>query len=281
MPELPEVETIGQSLAPGLTGRRFAAPRVLHAKTLHAPKTKAAFAEKLAGREILGVGRRAKLLMVALGPRPHVADDKSARLVFHLKMTGRLWIREASAAPNRHVRLVFPMDDGQALFFQDVRKFGSCRLLTPKELDAWPFYASLGPEPLDMTPAMFDRALAGRTGRIKALLLNQTIIAGIGNIYADEALFAAGIKPDAKASALTAAKRKDLLFAVQDVLGKALKAGGSTIRDYRTPDGVEGGFQHHFQVYGRAGGPCPRCGATLGAKKVAGRTSTHCPDCQE
>ena len=132
-----------------------------------------------------------------------------------------------------------------------------------------------------MTPEAFEETLARKTTRIKAAILDQRVIAGIGNIYADESLFAAGIRPDTPANALTPAKRRALLAAIQAVIARAIAAGGSTIRDYRTPDGVEGGFQHQFTVYGKAGEPCPTCGKTLTAVKVAGRTSTFCGRCQK
>lgn len=281
MPELPEVETIAQGLSPGLIARVFTDARPLSPSIAHEPKSWKAFAEKLAGRRILNVRRRAKLLLVDLGPRPDLENDPDAHLAFHLKMTGRLFINDATTPPDKHVRLVLPMDDGQALFFQDMRRFGACRLLTPKELAAWPFFANLGPEPMDVSPEGFDALLAPRKGRIKALLLNQTVIAGIGNIYADEALFLAGIRPDADAASLASSQRRKLMNAIHHVLAAALAAGGSTIRDYRTAQGLEGAFQHNFNAYGRAGQPCPRCGAVMRSAKVAARTSTFCPNCQD
>jgi formamidopyrimidine-DNA glycosylase len=290
MPELPEVETIARALAPGLAGRVITGADVPDVKVLAAPKTKAAFRNALVGRRVTTVSRRAKLLLVQLGPRPPLAeragsslapDDEAAILAFHLKMTGRFHIAPQHADIPQYARLLIHLGDGNTLVFSDMRRFGTARLLSPESLAAWDFYASLGPEPWDMTPDAFEAALSRRTTRIKAAMLDQTIIAGIGNIYADESLFAARIRPDTPASALSPAQRKTLLAAIQDVIAKALAAGGSTIRDYRTPDGVEGGFQHQFTVYGKAGQPCPACNAKLVAVKVAGRTSTFCPRCQK
>ena len=281
MPELPEVETIARALTPGLLGRRALTADVPDPAVLAAPRTRAAFAAALAGRPIAAVSRRAKLLLVSLGSRPDVANDGEAILAFHLKMTGRFHIAPSADPAPAHARLLLRLDDGNTLVFSDMRRFGSARLLSPEALAAWNFYASLGPEPWDMTPEAFDAALARRTTRIKAALLDQTLIAGIGNIYADESLFAARVRPDAPANSLTPARRRELLAAVQEVIARAIAAGGSTIRDYRTPDGVEGGFQHQFSVYGKAGEACPACGATLTAIKVAGRTSTFCPHCQK
>ncbi len=284
MPELPEVETIARALAPGLVGRVVTGAEVVDAKLLAAPKTARAFKEAITGRRIAAVRRRAKLLLLDLTARPDVAGDEPAILAMHLKMTGRFHIAPAASAagtPPKYTRLLLPLSDGNALVFSDMRRFGTARLLSPAGLAAWDFYAALGPEPLDMTPEELKTALARRTTRIKAALLDQTVIAGIGNIYADEALFAAGIRPDTPASALSPGQREKLLAAIQAVIAKALAAGGSTIRDYRTPDGVEGGFQHHFTVYGRGGEPCSACGAKLSSVKIAGRTTTFCRCCQK
>ncbi len=196
-------------------------------------------------------------------------------------MTGRFHIAATAAPPPAHARLLVRLDDDQTLVFSDLRRFGTARLLSPQALAEWKFFATLGPEPWDMTPEAFAAVLSRRKVRIKAVLLDQTAIAGIGNIYADEALFAAGIRPETPANVLTAGQRRKLLAAVQEVIHRAIAAGGSTIRDYRTPDGVEGGFQHQFTVYGKAGEPCPGCRAVLVSTKVAGRTSTFCPQCQK
>ena len=281
MPELPEVETIARALAPGLTGRATAGVDVPDAKVLAGPSTPAAFAAFALGRVIETVGRRAKLLLVTLGPRPHIPDDGPAVLALHLKMTGRFHIAPSADAAPAHARLLLHLSDGNALVFSDVRRFGTARLVAPEALAAWKFYAALGPEPWDMTPEAFEAALGRKTTRIKAAILDQTVIAGIGNIYADESLFAARIRPDAPADSLTPSRRRKLLAAIQEVIARAIVAGGSTIRDYRTPDGVEGGFQHQFTVYGKAGQPCPACGKTLVSIKVAGRTSTFCSQCQK
>ncbi|NMC50739.1 MAG: bifunctional DNA-formamidopyrimidine glycosylase/DNA-(apurinic or apyrimidinic site) lyase, partial [Desulfovibrio sp.] len=274
--ELPEVETIARGLAPGLVGKTIADARFLCPTVLADYPSQNAFRADIAGRRIAAVRRRAKLLLLDLDPAPDKPDP--AHLAVHLKMTGRLWIGQAAAEATRHVRFVIFLNDGSALFFQDQRRFGSCRLLA--DLSSWKFYASLGPEPLDLAFAAFDARLGRRSAHIKALLLDQTVIAGIGNIYADESLFAAGIRPDAKAHDIPPAKRKKLLAALQTILTRAIDVGGSTIRDYRTPEGLEGGFQNDFQVYGRGGEPCPRCRTPLSVTKVAGRTSTFCPRCQ-
>ncbi len=281
MPELPEVETIARALAPGLLGRVVTGVDVPDPKVLAGPRAKAAFTKALAGRAITEVSRRAKLLLVRLGPRPGSPDEAPAVIAFHLKMTGRFHIAPLSASAPERARLLLRLDDGNALVFSDLRRFGTARVLSPEALAAWDFYASLGPEPWDMTPEAFRAALANRSTRVKAALLDQTLIAGIGNIYADESLFAAGIHPETRCRDIAPEKCLALLAAVQSVISRAISAGGSTIRDYRTPDGVEGGFQNEFSVYGKAGEPCPVCGRGLVSVKVAGRTSTFCPRCQK
>ena len=281
MPELPEVETIARALEPGLVGRRIAGVIVPDATVLAGPKTKAAFAQLAAGRKITAVTRRAKLLLLELGPRPEMDADEPVVLAMHLKMTGRFHIAAKAAPPAPHARLLLVLSDGNVLVFSDVRRFGTARIATRAGLAGWDFYATLGPEPWDMTPEDFAAVLARRSGPIKAALLDQKLIAGIGNIYADESLFAARIRPDAPANSLSPGQRRTLLTSIQTVIERAIAAGGSTIRDYRTPDGVEGGFQHQFTVYGKAGAPCPACATPLTAIKVAGRTSTFCPRCQK
>lgn len=271
MPELPEVETIARGLVPLLVGRRFTDLAVLDPRVFVGDQV--AFREQVLNRPITGVTRRGKLCLVEL--------EGGATVAFHLKMTGRLLVARPDAKPAAHLRVLLALDDGRALHFLDMRRFGSCRGFAPGGLAAWDFYARLGPEPLCLEPAAFDAALGNRGARIKALLLDQHVLAGVGNIYADEALFAAGIRPMTLAREIPPAKRAALLAALKDVLCRAIAAGGSTIRDYRSAEGVEGSFQWDFAVYGRAGEACTVCKGKLRADKVAGRTSTYCPRCQK
>lgn len=183
-------------------------------------------------------------------------------------------IRRAKAPPPRKL-----------LFFDDTRKFGYCRILTPATLKDWAFWQTLGPEPLEIDAARFrqcflDNRDQARSGKIKALLLDQAVIAGIGNIYADEALFRAGISPLAPATALKAEDFTRLHQAVQEVLWESIAACGSSIRDYRDADGNVGAFQNTFRVYGRKGEACLNCAGPLSQTRVAGRTTTFCPRCQ-
>ncbi len=270
MPELPEVETIARGLVPLLAGRSFTALSVLDRRVFVGDAGR--FRGEILGRSITGVVRRGKLCLVEIEGGGHVA--------FHLKMTGRLFVARPAPHPVPHLRVLLDLDDGRALHFCDVRRFGTCRGFAAGGLETWDFYARLGPEPLGLSEEAFDAALGGRAARIKALLLDQHVLAGVGNIYADEALFAAGIRPMTLAKDIPLAKRKALLVALKDVLHRAIDAGGSTIRDYRTAEGVEGSFQWDFAVYGKSGEACVACGGRLISDKVAGRTSTFCPKCQ-
>ncbi|HWR03280.1 MAG TPA: zinc finger domain-containing protein, partial [Humidesulfovibrio sp.] len=181
-------------------------------------------------------------------------------------------------------RAVLHLSGGLRLAFADLRRFGSMHAFPswsgPGGIESWPFYASLGPEPLEMAAAEFRQRLGQGRARIKALLLDQSVVAGIGNIYADEALFRAGIRPDAPAATVSAARRNALFEAVQAVLTLAIAENGSSIRDYRDAHGDAGAFQNHFRAYGRGGQACLACGETMRARRVAGRTSTFCPRCQ-
>jgi len=199
----------------------------------------------------------------------------------HLKMTGRLFVYGPEVAPNAHTRVVFGLDDGNRLFFDDARKFGYVRALSHVDLATWDFWRSLGPEPLEIDAPDFAELFRGRRGRIKALLLDQTVIAGIGNIYADESLFRASIRPDAQAGDLSPARLRVLHGHLVDVLRESIAECGSSIRDYRDAHGDAVAFQNRFRVYGRSGQPCVACGRTLTTGKVAGRTTVYCERCQK
>ncbi len=276
MPELPEVETIARGLCSEVCGRRITGVDVRYAGSVK--ETAKSFAAKVLGRRIAGARRRAKLLILDFAPE---AGRDGLHLVCHLKMTGRLYVPQEEFAPDKHTHVLFSLDDGRTLVWHDVRKFGWCRAMTPADLADLDFYKSLGPEPLEIGPVEFAARFAGRSAGIKALLLNQTVIAGVGNIYADEALFCAGLQPTAKADRLSSAGLEKLYTCLRDVLTRAIAANGSTISDYRNAQGDAGAFQSQFQVYGRKGEPCPRCGTRLKSATVAGRTSTYCPKCQK
>ena len=270
MPELPEVETIARGLDPALRGRRIRSVDVLDA--ISAPQGPKPFARRLAGRRVLAVRRRAKLLLLDL--------ESDLVLAVHLRMTGGVTADLDTDEVRRFARIRFNLEDGGFFVFTDIRRFGSCQAFAPEELTAWPFYASLGPEPLDMSPELFVERLGAGSRAVKAALLDQTTLAGVGNIYADESLFRAGIRPQDKTSALSASRLRRLHKELQQVLTQAIRENGSSIRDYRDAGGNAGAFQNHFNVYGRAGEPCRVCGATLRGAKVGGRSTTYCPKCQ-
>lgn len=270
MPELPEVETIARCLHENTAGKKIADVFVFSPGMLKCEET--FFARRLLGAEIKKVSRRAKLLIFEL--------DSGYYLVFHLKMTGRVLYSRTGDVSAEKAHIGFMLEDGSLLSFLDQRKFGYCALFSATGLESWDFYADLGPEPLQMSEQEFIRIFCNRKARIKGLLLDQKTIAGIGNIYADEALFAAGIPPDAPAGSLEEKRLAELFRSLKKVLQKAIDAGGSTFRDYIDASGNPGRFQEQFAVYGRGGKTCPKCSSRLESMKVAGRTSTYCPHCQ-
>jgi len=270
MPELPEVETIAASLRRKIIGLEIAGIDLFLPKLLRGD---AAALEKYKGKKITGVRRRGKMLLVDCG--------KDLHLLFHLKMTGGFhWARKgAPRDAHTHLRIALKTA-GRDLFFRDVRKFGFLRCLeTDAPLDGAEL-RPLGPEPLELDGRDFPSLLAGRKGRLKSLLLDQRFLAGIGNIYADEILFEARLHPLTAASSLGGRDTARLWAAVQGVLKKAIATGGSSIRDYKDADGMDGLFQNEHRVYGRKGRPCPRCGTKVRRLVIGGRSSFFCPRCQ-
>jgi len=292
MPELPEVETIARDLRGLVTGARIVGARSNWPKTLrsHEPGD---FAVAVAGREIEGVGRRGKQLLVWLGPaataRESVAAPSAgpAVITVHLKMTGQLFVVPAGSPEDRHVHVVLALADGREVRFRDIRKFGRMGLYRrdietglPVDGEAFGVLAT-GAEPLadDFTAARLGRLLAGRRGRLKTLLLNQDFIAGVGNIYADEALWRSRLHPLRDAHGLNADHARRLHRALRDVLAEAVERRGSSVDDYTAPDG-DGSMQEHLQVYQRAGEPCDRCGRPIRRIVVGGRATHFCSWCQ-
>ena len=271
MPELPEVETVARSLRPRIVGRTIAGFDLLDRTLLRAGGRRGL--EALRGRLVLGVRRRGKMLLVEL--------DGGRTLVFHLKMTGQVLFAGEGTPRDKHVRLAVRFADGRdELRFRDVRRFGFLLCLDGPPESACGELARLGPEPLAVGPAEFAAILRGRKGRIKSVLLDQRRLAGIGNIYADEMLFAAGIHPEKPASSIGPGAVERLHGSMRRILESAIAAGGSTLRDYRDADGQAGGFQSDHRVYGRTGKPCPVCGEPVRMRRVGGRSSHFCPKCQ-
>lgn len=277
VPELPEVETVARTLYPHIAGQLVTGVNLLRESSLH--KLSLPLATML-GSRFLGTGRRGKLLLFELDGEH---EGEKMQLVAHLRMTGRLFTQSANAALGSHTRCIFGLkaQDGaeSQLFFDDTRAFGQLFLATNRLLNQWDFWRNLGPEPLEMG----DSELAGRLrGKkpLKTALMDQKVIAGIGNIYADEALFQAGISPLREAGSLTDAEVTKLHGAIQSILRLSISQCGSSIRDYRDADGNAGAFQNTFRVYGRGGQKCVNCGAALSKIKLASRSTVYCANCQ-
>jgi formamidopyrimidine-DNA glycosylase len=271
MPELPEVETIVNGLRGPLIGRTFTGVRIGWENIVARP-TVPEFQRRIRGQQILGIRRRGKYLIFDLS-----GGDS---LIIHLKMTGQLAVRPGDAPADTYGHTVFDLDDGHQLRFLDMRKFGRVYLVA----DENEVVGSLGPEPLadDFTLAEFSALIGRRKGALKPLLLNQQFIAGIGNIYADEALFVAGIHPHHKADTLRGDEIERLYQAIRWVLRQALADEGTTFDGaYRKVDGQEGGHQENLRIFRRKGQPCPRCGSAIERIVVGGRGTHFCPRCQK
>jgi formamidopyrimidine-DNA glycosylase len=271
MPELPEVEIVCRGLSAVMEGRRLTAVRLMR-PDLRQPFPPG-FVERLENRRIVRITRRAKYMTLFV--------DSGWVVLIHLGMSGHLKVgRRESLSPAKHDHVIFDTDDGQRVVFHDARRFGLMDLVAEDRLADHPLLARLGPEPLDdtFTPAILSAALAGRPGPIKPLLLDQTVVAGLGNIYASEALFRAGIHPTRAAARVAGARARRLVPAIKSVLTEAIAAGGSTLRDHRQPNGELGYFQHSFAVYDREGKPCPGCVCTESVRRLvqSGRSTFFC-----
>lgn len=279
MPELPEVETVRRGLAPSLEGR------VLVRVELRRPNLRIpfppGFCDRLTGRRVVALRRRAKYLLVHL--------DDGCVLIIHLGMSGRMLIDagppESLPVPGKHDHVLFETDAGVRVVFNDARRFGLMDLTDEGSLESHPMLRVLGPEPLGngfSGPVLAER-LAGRGSPIKTVLLDQAVVAGLGNIYVCESLFAAAIDPARPAAGVTAAEADRLAAAIRDVLERAIAAGGSSLKDYRQASGELGYFQHQFAVYGREGEGCPGCTCSPardgGIRRMvqAGRSTFFCP----
>ena len=281
MPELPEVETVARDLRRLIVGATITGATGDWPRAIASHASLAAFAGAVAGRRVDAVGRRAKLVVVDLAG--------GAALTIHLKMTGQLFVVPAGAPSDQHVHLRLELDDGREIRFRDIRKFGRVGLwprdpLSGAVLDAedgGELFARHGPEPLDdaFTLRAFRTRLRGRSGRLKPLLLDQAFIAGIGNIYADEALWRARLHPLRRAGSLHPPDEARLYHEMRAVLAEAIERRGSSIDDYTAPDG-DGAMQERLVVYQRAGAPCVRCGRPI-RRIVVGQRATHfCSWCQ-
>lgn len=278
MPELPEVETVARTLAPDIAGKKLCALFCLN-KSSWADELEYACLENFQP-EIQRVGRKGKLLLLYFEPFWH-AGYEILGLAFHLKMSGRLFYYAQKKEPEKHTRIILQLENEETVFFDDARKFGYCRFLTDKSAENWAFWKNLAKDPLEMQEAEFLQAIQGKKAGIKSLLLQQDIVSGIGNIYADEALFRAKIAPFRKADGLSEKEIVCLYAGIREVLEESIAFCGSSIKDYRTARGDVGSFQNKFNVYGREGEKCFLCGTALEKEKIAGRTTIFCPHCQK
>lgn len=270
MPELPEVETVRRGLAMRMTGRRIVMAE------LRRPDLRRPFppmlAERLTGALIGDLARRGKYILIEL--------DETGLLLLHLGMSGRITAGAADVPPEKHDHVVLTLDDGTVVRFNDPRRFGLVDYLPKSEIAAHPLLAGMGPEPLEpgFDGGYLARVLAGKMTPIKAALLDQKIVAGLGNIYVCEALYRAGISPRRLATTVGGARAARLVAAIREVLDEAIAAGGSSLRDYVQANGELGYFQHRWAVYGKEGEPCPGCTCAEGVRRIvqSGRSTFFC-----
>ncbi len=277
MPELPEVETYVRTLKPLLKGKTILSAEVHWPRTIAAPDADR-FTDLIRGRSFSSFGRRGKYMLLGL--------DSAETLIIHLRMTGELRLlpppaTSASAADapvDKHTHVLFDLDTREQLRYRDTRKFGRIWLVE----DTREVVGKLGPEPLDeaFVPQTLAQTLAGRKANVKALLLNQSLLAGVGNIYADESLFRARIDPRRAGGSLALEEIERLHLALRDVLLEGIAAQGSSVQNYAPPTGAKGGFQEKFQVFRRSGEPCFTCGTSISRTVLAQRSTHFCPACQ-
>ncbi|HVS85083.1 MAG TPA: bifunctional DNA-formamidopyrimidine glycosylase/DNA-(apurinic or apyrimidinic site) lyase [Gaiellaceae bacterium] len=273
MPELPEVESVRRQLEPGLVGRRFERVEIADPRLVR-PYDPDEVAAELQGERVAAVERRGKYLIVRF--------DSGRVLLVHLRMTGSLLhAPRGTLEDDPHRRVVVKLDDGSDVAYRDVRRFGTWLLLEPGEADAY-VDERVGVEPLEavFTAAHLAGRLARRRAPIKAALLDQRTLAGMGNIYVDEALWRARLNPLRPAASIDRNEVRRLHKGIREALAHGIARQGSTLRDYRLPDGGMGAMQDEFRAYGRGGEPCDRCATPIAKTRVAGRGTWYCPRCQ-
>ncbi|HHV71757.1 MAG TPA: DNA-formamidopyrimidine glycosylase [Clostridia bacterium] len=273
MPELPEVETVRRSLQKRIIGMQIKKVKVFNQYTVKYPKVDE-FEKGLVGEEFSEIGRKGKYLLLKF--------LSGNILVVHLRMTGQFLFVDANQEEYKHTQVVFELPAGKELRFVDIRGFGTMHYFKPEEFATFPGLNKLGPDPFDRE---FDldwwiKSLKIRKTKIKSLLLDQTFISGLGNIYVDESLYAAKINPNCPANLLTEKQATDLYWAIKDVLQEGIKHRGTTISDYLDAEGRKGEFQNYLKAYGQKGLPCSRCGTEISRIKLGGRSTYFCPRCQ-
>lgn len=277
MPELPEVETVLRGLKERVVGRRVSAVEVSHAQIIAGSPEE--FAREVSGRKILDAKRKGKAIAIELGPQNGNGLVDGRFLLVRLGMTGQFTVSLSAAPVESHTHARLALDDGrEEIRYRDPRRFGRLRSCTVDDLEE--IFGKLGPDAPEISPQEFFRALHGRRGAIKSWLMNQQLLAGLGNIYADEALFLARIHPLTPAGRLGESQARALLRAVKKVLHRAVELQGTSFRDYIDIEGRPGNFLPQLRVYQRSGKPCRRCGAAIKRVIIGGRSSHFCPKCQ-
>lgn len=273
MPEMPEVEQVRKTLAPHIKGKEITAVEVYLDRLIKYPSPEK-FIAGLTGKTILDVGRRGKYLVLK--------TDVNQKLIVHLRMTGALIAQPSSSEAPAYAKIKFTLTDGVTMWFTDIRTFGTLYLVTDNDvyIDG---YETLGPEPLSAGfTAEYLTPLAARSRKaVKTFILDQRVIAGLGNIYADECLALSGILPMRAANTLTEAEVEALCHAINEVIAQGIRNKGTTFRDYKDGEGNKGTNQNYLLVYGRGGEPCRKCGAPLASAKVGGRGTVYCEHCQK
>ncbi|MCC3145558.1 DNA-formamidopyrimidine glycosylase [Halanaerobium sp. Z-7514] len=276
MPELPEVQTVIKGLRPLIVDKKITELEVREENLIGYPDISIdELKKRLIGAKIESISRRGKYILINL--------DIDKILVIHLRMTGKLLVKEAAEFKDKHTHVIFTLDDGQEIRFNNVRKFGRIYLIDPEKPEQAGGLANLGPEPLSEQLSLedFKKLFANRRGVIKSLLLNQKFIAGIGNIYADEILYLSGIEPERKADSLSEEEKEKIYFNMRDILEKGIIYGGTSFSDYVNAFGEKGSFQAELKVHQRQGEACHICGSKIKKKKIGGRASYYCPKCQD
>ncbi|AEG14206.1 Formamidopyrimidine-DNA glycosylase [Desulfofundulus kuznetsovii DSM 6115] len=274
MPELPEVETVKRTLKERLPGLTICGVDIYLPKIIQTPSPEE-FCRQVVDKKILDVGRRGKYLLISL--------SQGLMLVVHLRMTGQLVYTVTDEPRSKHTHLVFHLNNGHQLRFTDMRQFGRFWLVPERDLQAVSGLKDLGVEPLsrEFTIEFLEKELKARRTRLKTLLLDQTFISGLGNIYVDEALHRAGLHPSRPANTLTPGEVEALFQAIRAVLEEGIASRGTSVRDYVDGTGQAGTFQEKLRVYGKSGRPCMRCGKTIERLRLGGRSAYFCPGCQK
>jgi len=273
MPELPEVQTVLTTLRPRLLGLRIERVEVFYEKIIKSPQPHE-FIAGLQGRSINGMGRRGKYLLLEL--------DGTHLLAVHLRMTGRLVYSSPDAIRDKHTHLVFYLNNEDELRYHDLRKFGTMNLMPVEDFAKFCSQKDLGPDALDpcLTQDLFEKRFQGRRGQIKKLLLDQSLVTGIGNIYANEILWKARIQPERAVETLESVDMEELYRSMRSVLQDAVAGRGTTLSDYVDGEGNPGSYQSQLSVHGREGEPCPECGKVIIRLKTGGRSAFVCTNCQ-